>query len=382
VVGPTTMKLATFRYLNGAWSRPFPDLDSERTMVLVFAAATFVTQPARMIELAAAYPRSAMIGCSTAGEIDQTEVRDGSITVAVVQFERTRVRQAEARIETPADAYAAGARIAAELMSPELRAVLVLAPGTSVNGSALVSGLNVRLPAHLIVTGGLAGAGDRADPTWVVASGRIEPRHVVAVGLYGEHVRASHGSGGGWDPFGAERVVTRAKGTVLLELDNRPALALYKELLGDRAVELPASARRFPLLLRAAKDEEHGVARAVIGVDEAAQSLTLAAEVPVGWHARVMHVEPERLIQGAQAAGGAASARFEGPVLCIAISCVGRRLVLGDASAREAEAALDALPVGTAQVGFYAHGEIAPYASARCSLHNELITLIVVGEIG
>ena len=34
-----------------------------------------------------------MIGCSTAGEIDQTEIHDESITVAVVQFERTRVRQ-------------------------------------------------------------------------------------------------------------------------------------------------------------------------------------------------------------------------------------------------------------------------------------------------
>jgi hypothetical protein len=376
------MKLATFRYLNGAWSRPFPDLDSERTLVIAFAAASIAARPALMIELAAAYPRSAMIGCSTAGEIDQTQIRDESVTVAVVQFERTRVRQAEARIETLADAYAAGVRIAGELRSPELRAVMVLAPGTKLNGQALVSGLNMRLPAHAIVTGGLAGDGDRFGPTWVVASGRIEPKHVVAVGLYGEHVRVSHGSGGGSDTIEGECVVTRSKGNVVYELDNRPALARYKELLGDHAAALPGSARRFPLSLRATQDTDHSVARMVIGVDEVAQSLTMVAEVPAGSHVRLMRVDPDRLVQEAQAAGAAANARFEGPVLCVATSCVGRRLVLGDRSAQETEAALEALPIGTAQVGFYSYGEIAPHASGRCDLHNEMMTLTVIGEAG
>src|ERR1044071_7005533 len=115
------MKLATFRYMNDAWSRPFPDLDSERTMVLAFAAPSFGARPDLLVELAATYPRAAMIGCSTAGEIDQTQIRDETITVAVVQFERTRVRQAEARVADGASAYAAGLRIAAELLSPELR---------------------------------------------------------------------------------------------------------------------------------------------------------------------------------------------------------------------------------------------------------------------
>jgi hypothetical protein len=169
---------------------------------------------------------------------------------------------------------------------------------------------------------------------------------------------------------------------VVYELDNRPALALYKELLGERAADLAVNARRFPLSVRAARDDDYSVARTVIGVDDAAQSLTLAAEVPVGSRATLMRVDPERLIEGAHAAGAAANARFEGPVLCIAISCVGRRLVLGDASERETAAALDALPVGTAQLGFYSYGQIAPRAAGRCALHNELIALTVLGETG
>jgi hypothetical protein len=266
------------------------------------------------------------------------------------------------------------------LLSPELRAVLVLSPGTKVNGHELVSGLNARLPERVIVTGGLAGDGDRFGQTWVVASGRIERDAVVAVGLYGDHVRVSHGTRGGWDTLGVERVVTKSQGKVLYALDDRPALALYKEYLGDLAADLPGSALMFPLAVRG-QDDGHSVVRTVVGVDEAEQSLTFAAEIPAGSYAKLMRASRDRLVLGAQAAGTAAVGRFEGPVLCVAISCVGRRLVLGERSEEETEATLESLPVGTAQVGFYSYGEISPHTTGRCDLHNQMMMLTVLGEM-
>jgi hypothetical protein len=94
---------------------------------------------------------------------------------------------------------------------------------------------------------------------------------------------------------------------------------LYQEPLGDRAAEHPGNAPRFPWPVRGAQDDDRRVARTVIGtvigIDEAAQALTLTAEVPVGSYVRLMHVDPDRLVQGAQVAGAAPNARFEGPVL-------------------------------------------------------------------
>ncbi|HEY8923505.1 MAG TPA: FIST C-terminal domain-containing protein, partial [Polyangia bacterium] len=58
-----------------------------------------------------------------------------------------------------------------------------------------------------------------------------------------------------------------------------------------------------------------------------------------------------------------------------AISCVGRRLVLGQRAEEEVEAAREALPAGTELVGFYSYGEISPFASGRCDLHNQTMTL-------
>jgi hypothetical protein len=209
-----------------------------------------------------------------------------------------------------------------------------------------------------------------------VASGRMASDTVVAVGLYGDHLRVRHGSRGGWDATGAERVVTRAQGNVLYALDDQPALALYKEHLGDRAAELPGSALMYPLLVRGAAG--HGVVRAVVGVDEVAQSLTIAAEVPPGSHARLMQPGREETVT-AQVAGRPAGG-FEGSVLCVAISCVGRRQVLGERSKEEVRATLESLPVGTAQVGFYSYGEISPRASGRCDLRRQTMTFTVLGE--
>jgi hypothetical protein len=68
------------------------------------------------------------------------------------------------------------------------------------------------------------------------------------------------------------------------------------------------------------------------------------------------------------------------PLVCIAISCVGRRLVLKSRVEEELEAILDVLPENTHQVGFYSYGEISPLASGKCDLHNQTMTLTVIWE--
>ena len=49
-----------------------------------------------------------------------------------------------------------------------------------------------------------------------------------------------------------------------------------------------------------------------------------------------------------------------GDQLALAISCVGRRLVLGERTEDEIDAIREALPGGSHLLGFYSYGEIAP----------------------
>lgn len=374
------MEIARIRYSGGAWSESFPALDSARTLVLAFASPAYRDRADLFGELAAAFPTSAVLGCSTSGEIDQESVLDDSITVAIVRFAATTLRIAHAELASAAGSEAAGHAIAEALAGDDLRAVFVLSEGVQVNGSELVRGLNSGLPSSVVVTGGLAGDGTRFAHTFVVAGGSPRENVVVAVGLYGSAVRVTHGSQGGWDAFGPERLVTAASGNVLHALDGRPALTLYKEYLGDRAAGLPSSALLFPLAVRASRDQTTSVVRTVLSVDEATQSMTFAGDVPVGHYARLMRANFDRLVLGAQGAGVEALGEHTGPMLSIAISCVGRRLVLRERTEEETEATLDTLPASATQVGFYSYGELSPRGLGRCDLHNQTMTLTLVSE--
>jgi hypothetical protein len=377
------MLLRTLSHLGHAWSEPLPtELDSSETLVLAFGSPGYHTLPGPLEELTRAFPRSHVLGCSTSGEIHDTKLLDNSIAAAVIRFEHSRLRRADAVVTGPDQSCAAGETIASTLGAADLAAVFLLSDGLSVNGSELVRGLNKVLPSSVVVTGGLAGDGSRFAQTWTLAGGGPRAQMITAVGIYGNRARIGHGSRGGWDIFGLERQVTRSTGNVLHELDGRPALALYKEYLGERSTGLPATALLFPLALRTPNNGKE-VVRTVLAVDEASQSMTFAGDIPQGARVRLMRANFDRVIQGACDAGSAATASTgggPGPVLAVAISCVGRRLVLGERTEEEIEAVKEALPRGAAQIGFYSYGEISPQGFGSCDLHNQTMTLTTFAE--
>jgi len=176
--------------------------------------------------------------------------------------------------------------------------------------------------------------------------------------------------------------VTRSEGNVLYELDERPALQLYKEYLGDRASGLPSAAFFFPLALRADSSDQKSIVRTILALDEENQSMTFAGDIPQGYLVQLMRANFDRLVDGAADAAAMTQERQQqtAPVLSIAVSCVGRRLVLGEGSEEELEATLDGLPEGTQQIGFYSYGEISPYGIGHCDLHNQTMTLTTISE--
>jgi hypothetical protein len=380
------MKLETFSFEPASgWSIPFPGLDSAQTLVVVFGASRYLDDPTPLRELRAAYPTSRWIGCSTAGEIHGTLLKDDSLTVAVARFDSSTLESASESIERPAQSFEVGCALARKLVRPDLRAIFLVSDGLNVNGSELVRGLNSIVPGSVVVTGGLAGDGDRFRSTWVLDDGAPCSQRVSAVGLYGERLHVGHGSRGGWDKFGPARRITRAQGNVLHELDGRPALRLYKEYLGERAKELPASALLFPLALSASPGDSKVLVRTVLSVSEQDQTMTFAGDVPEGSLAQLMRANFERLIEGASIAarhtlGSAGQLLQRSEVLSIAISCVGRRLILGERTEEEIEAALNELAHGTRQIGFYSYGEISPFATGGCDLHNQTMTLTTITE--
>jgi hypothetical protein len=361
---------------NSGWE-PAPDFAATAELVLVFADDAFFQTEQCYKELRKTCPNAHIIGCSSSGSVAGVEISDDDVVASIVKLERSSVRIATANIDTGKNAKELGMQLMSELKAPDLRHVFVLSDGLQVNGSELAQGLN---QAGIPVTGGLAGDGTRFGKTWVMADAPAQNGQIVALGFYGA-VSVKSGCFAGWEEFGAERIVTKSVANVVYEIDGQPALALYKKYLADQAADLPASGLRFPLSIQANKTEQP-VIRTLLAVDEAANSLTFAGDVPQGYLCKLMRTNLDALIDNAGLAAQAASSATAGEAgLCLVVSCVGRRLVMGQLTEEELDAVQDKLGENTLIAGFYSYGELAPFSDImKCQLHNQTMTLTTIYE--
>lgn len=358
-------------------------------LVFVFSSAGILSDPATAEALQATFPDAEIIGCSTAGEISDVGVSDDSCVVTGVHFDDPACFSvAVAELGDMASSVVAGAELGGLLAADDLHAVIVLSQGVEVNGSALIDGIRSAVGPDVIVTGGLAGDAGAFERTFTYRNGDVSDRSVIGVGLRGDTVRVAHGSFGGWSTFGPTRKVTRSDGNVLYELDGKPALEVYKSYLGDYATDLPASGLLFPFALLNDAASESGIIRTLLGVDEAAGSLTMAGDVPEGGYVKLMHADTDGLVAGAERAAEACAQMLADRTddtsrdgLTLLVSCIGRKLVMGGMVDEEVEAVGEVFAHASTLAGFYSYGEISPLvASTDCRLHNQTMTITHVGE--
>lgn len=348
-------------------------------LILLFGGRDLLADPRHYAEVARLYPGAHILSASTSGEITDTEVTEDQLTLTAIAFERTRIAAAATSIEPGGDSFAAGRHLAHSLAGKDLVHVLVLSDGARVNGTELSRGFNETLPRGVLLTGGLAGDGTRFQQTLVGLDEAPVSGRIAAIGFYGQSLRVAFGSSGGWAPFGPERIVTAAAGNVLQSLDGQSALELYKTYLGDAAAQLPGSALRFPLAITPAGGGAPLV-RTILSIDEQARTMTFAGDIPVGSRVRFMRASYEDLIDGA-ARAAAQTHRVSEPQLAICISCVGRRIVLGQRTEEETETVRENLGPTVALTGFYSYGELAPAdAASACQLHNQTMTITSLQE--
>lgn len=363
------------------WSDDGAALKRGAQLVMTFGAGPRLIETSTLAYLRGRYPGAVFFGCSTSGEIAGTTVSDDTIVASAIEFGSTTIRLAETPLAGEGDSLAAGARLGAQLSGPGLVHVFLLSDGLSVNGSQLVAGLAAGVPPDVGVTGGLAGDGTAFARTYVLAGDRIGPRRAAAVGLYGSGLRVGCASLGGWDSFGPERLVTRADGNVLYELDGQSALGIYKRYLGPHAEELPASALLFPLAVREGRQDP--IVRTILSVSDEDESMTFAGDVPEGARVRMMKANFDRLIDGATGAARICQGAVDDAqaTFALLISCVGRKLVLKQRTEEEVEAVRDVIGPQAAMTGFYSYGEISPFTpGAVCRLHNQTMTITTLSE--
>ncbi len=350
-------------------------------IILVFASPTFFSHPTFLDALSQHHVP--VVGCSASGEIAGADALEGTAVITVLDLQGAGTTRVFLDSVDNNHYHDCGQRVGTALNGDNLRAVMLLTRGTEFLPTGLFNGIHEVLGDEVLVCGGMAGDYARYTRTFVLTPHGISDDKVVAVGFYGPTLRVQQAIIRGWQPFGPIRQVTRSDNNILYELDGKPALDIYKTYLGDYASQLPVSGLLFPLEMMNSYDETSGLLRALYSIDESEGSLVLGGKIMQDAYLRLSHASANDLISDAEDAAALFKTQLGDEVIpgfAFIVSCVARKVVMGDQVEEEVEAFSSAFANQLPLCGFYSNGEFAPLSpNTPCKLHNQTMIVTLFG---
>ncbi len=339
-------------------------------------------------------PHTLLIGCSTAGEIVTTgPVKQRSVSVMMIKSDKIKF-YAGVGENIAASPKAAGKMAADEVKKQSagaLNAFMMFPDVLAGNGADIVRGVQESLGEHFPVVGGAAGDDFEFKKTYQYLNDKVYSGVIIGLGLVGDF-KIGIGVKHGWIPIGIPKTVTKSAGSVLHELDGKPAIEIYDDYFGDAAAELRTEtlaklAITYPLGIKTEGSEEMLI-RDPITVDEHG-SITCAAEIPEGSEVQLMIGSREEAVKVAKEAAGKAMEQLGGakPEAVVIFNCIARNKLFGDRGGEEITAIQEAIGSEVPLIGFYTYGEQAPIGGEvvninKCNpaFHNETVVICVLGE--
>jgi hypothetical protein len=350
-------------------------------LVIAFGERLFLEKTVPYQKLKGLYPNANIVICSTSGQISNNNLVQNNLVATAIAFEKTKIRTTEIDILLNPDIKLLGKKIKEDLLSDDLKSILVFSEGSFINGTELINELILQTRETVPIFGGLAGDEYNFEKTIVGLNSDASPGKIVAIGFYGDNIHFGFASEGGWSDFGPEREVTHSEKNILYKIGDRFALDLYKEYLGKYAEELPGSSLYFPLSMKENPLSEP-VVRTILSIDEEKKSMTFAGDIPIGSKIRLMKGNFDKLIDASyNAASLIHKNQSNNPELALLVSCVGRKIVLGDRIEEEIEVVREVFGDNMLICGFYSYGEISPTLNkVACELHNQTMTITTIYE--
>jgi hypothetical protein len=325
-----------------------------------------------------------LTGCSAEGTINGEEADESgfSVVVTTISSDDLQWNNGIARgLED--DARAVGQQVAQDLL-PHLSADTI---GLFVFPDGLITltlenffaGLEENLSTlqFLPLWGGGAGNNlDTVGPTYQYCDDEVISGGISYALLSGK-AQASWAISHGLVPIGGERIVTRSKGNVIYEIDDKPAVEVLKEYLPEQALTEERDWMRYAISLALCfrapsymKDEEY-VVRGVPALRMADGSIIVQTEVSEGTSIWFSSRDKEKMITGLDRMARQIKEQLGGekPKLVFQFECLTR----GKTMLREREKLQllkrfrQSVDPEAPWAGFYTIGEIGPVEK-----HNDL----------
>jgi hypothetical protein len=330
-------------------------------------------------------PDCVILGCSTQGVVARGVVREEGYAAGVMGLRGEGAHVAGARVtDIHVDSAAKGAALGQALLArlPERPKIAVLHydPVCGADMDLFLGGLEAVLGCPIV--GGAAGHFHGPTQTTFQYFGEeITSRSAVALALAGDFT-PEIGCTSGAAAVGIEMTVTRAEGTLLLELDGRPALEVWQEVTGAGAPSAEHSAAlALGVPVRGATAIGAYLTRGSFGVDAPRGGVVVQAAIPEGTRVMLQHRTVDDILEGARAMGADLQRRVRGRRVRAAFGFeCGARTVpfLGlDATQRENHELQQTAAPDAAWLGMLAWGEVFP-VDGRPGFHNYTYPVLLI----
>jgi hypothetical protein len=325
-----------------------------------------------------------LTGCSAEGTINGGEADESGFSVVVTTISSDDLQWTNGIARgLEDDARAVGQQVAQDLL-PHLSADTI---GLFVFPDGLITltlenffaGLEENLSTLLFLPLWGGGAGNNLDtvgPTYQYCDDEVISGGISYALLSGK-AQASWAISHGLVPIGGERIVTRSKGNVIYEIDDKPAVEVLKEYLPEQALTEERDWMRYAISLALCfrapshmKDEEY-VVRGVPALRMADGSIIVQTEVSEGTSVWFSSRDKEKMITGLDRMARQIKEQLGGekPKLVFQFECLTR----GKTMLREQEKLQllkrfrQSVDPEAPWAGFYTIGEIGPVEK-----HNDL----------
>ena len=271
-------------------------IDTKKTFIQVFSGLIQKNEIDELCQIIKSKKEDVkFIGTTTAGEIFNGEIGEGSITVSIMEFENTSFENKYFNNENNFDL---GVDIATSLFQDDTKVTILFIEGLLNNGNDVLDGIS-SVNNTIPVSGGMAGDNGAFAKTFVFDNTGVYENGAVAVSLNSKCLKVLTNYQLNWQPIGNFMTVTKAEKNRLYEIDGIPASDIYRKYLGDSIGDnLPHSAIEFPLL----KIENDGleVCRTFVHKFDEDGSLLTIGNLEVGDKVRLAFGNVDLIINGGQ----------------------------------------------------------------------------------
>lgn len=313
-----------------------------------------------------ALPCAKIIGTTTDGEINNTQISTTKTVVSITVFESSEV--GTFFCEESESSFLTGQKLAKKALHDDTKVMITFSDGLHTNGEELLLGIE-SVNSDVVIAGGMAGDGARFENTFVFTEKEFSSRGAVCAVINAKELHVFNTYSYNWEKIGVPLTITKVDKNRVYEINNQSPVEIYRHYLGDDAADsLPAIGIEFPLVI-----ERDGIeiSRAVLGKEDDG-SLIFAGNLTEGDIVHFGFGNVEMILN--------ASSTFEDEVAKHSVesifvySCMARRRFLQNDVKYEISPLAKMAPTS----GFFTYGEF--FKADKVALLNQTMTILALSE--